>query len=247
MPIEHRVRQGECISSIAEKYGLFQETIWNDPANAALKNEREDPNILRSGDLVIIPEMREKDDSCATSQKHRFRKKGVPIKLRLRIMKEPDEERAEEEESAPETSNQGRDNISEDPEVSGEAVEDIPRADVPYVLKIDGNLTNGVSDSDGFIEVDIPPNARQGKLILNPGTPEEEEIPLELGHLDPISEVVGLKQRLANLSFECGDRSNEETDGLSQAIAAFQQKNGMEVTGELTDEFRRKLLELHGS
>jgi hypothetical protein len=86
-----------------------------------------------------------------------------------------------------------------------------------------------------------------GKLILNPGTAEEEEISLELGHLDPISEVVGVKQRLANLSFECGDRSNEETDGLSQATAAFQQKNGMEVTGELTDELRQKLLELHGS
>lgn len=246
MPKEHRVRQGECISSIAEKYGFFQETIWNDPANAKLKNERENSNILRPGDIVMILDKRQKEASCATEQKHRFRKKGVPIKLRLRIMEEPDDERAEEEEAASQRSSQGRDNISEDPEVSQRAVEDIPRADVPYILMIDGNLTDGTSDSDGYIEVNIPPNAKKGKLILNPGA-TEEEIPLELGYLDPISEVIGVKQRLANLSFECGDRSNEETDGLTQAIAVFQQKNGMEVTGELTDEIRQKLSELHGS
>ena len=46
MPKQHKVRQGECISSIAIRYGFAPDTIWQDGSNAALRSLREDKNVL---------------------------------------------------------------------------------------------------------------------------------------------------------------------------------------------------------
>jgi len=82
----HTVSQGECISSIAWQHGFFPNTIWNDPANAALKSARKDPNVLFPGDVVFIPEKQSKQADAATEKKHTYVLKGVPAKLRLRIL-----------------------------------------------------------------------------------------------------------------------------------------------------------------
>ena len=91
MPKEYKVKQGDCISSIAYKYGFFPDTIWNDSANAELKDKRKDPNVLYPGDVVVVPDKQLKEESGATEQKHRFRKKGVPamLKVRLTVNDEP--------------------------------------------------------------------------------------------------------------------------------------------------------------
>lgn len=83
---EYTVKQGDCVSSLAAKYGLLPETIWDHPSNAALMKTREDPNILFPGDILFIPDKEEKVEAGATTQRHRFRKKGVPEKLRLRLL-----------------------------------------------------------------------------------------------------------------------------------------------------------------
>ena len=75
------VKQGDCISSIAFKYGFFPDTIWNDSKNSKLKQDRKDPNVLLPGDVVYIPDKEEKEESCASEKKHRFKRKGVPEKL----------------------------------------------------------------------------------------------------------------------------------------------------------------------
>lgn len=91
----HEVRQGECIFSIAKIYGFFWEKIWNHPNNAQLKQSRQDPNILYPGDVVFVPEKEEKQESCATEQRHRFRKKGTSAMLRIQLL-DDDEPRADE-------------------------------------------------------------------------------------------------------------------------------------------------------
>lgn len=80
----HVVAEGECISSIAEKYGVFWETLW--AQNTELRRARTNPNALRPGDVVTVEEAQLKHEGCATDQKHRFLLKGVPAQLRLRLM-----------------------------------------------------------------------------------------------------------------------------------------------------------------
>lgn len=92
---KYTVKQGECIDSIAFKHGHFWETLWNLSENTELKQKRKDPNVLFPGDEVFIPDKREKTESGATEQRHRFRKKGVPAKLRL-VFKIEHEPRANE-------------------------------------------------------------------------------------------------------------------------------------------------------
>jgi len=82
------VQQGECLSSIAKRQGLFWEKIWNHPRNADLKARRKDPNILYPGDALYVPEREDKEERGATEQRHRFRVKGTPAKFRLRLLKE---------------------------------------------------------------------------------------------------------------------------------------------------------------
>ena len=79
----HRVRQGECLTTIAEHYGFSWQTIWNDSGNADLKATRGDPNVLMPEDLLVIPDKGPKRESCATEACHRFVKKGIPPSFRL--------------------------------------------------------------------------------------------------------------------------------------------------------------------
>lgn len=86
MTEQYRVRQGDCLNSISEQHGLFWETVWNDPANKKLKKLRKDPNVLLPGDLLSIPDKRDNKEDCATESRHRFRKKGVPAKMKVQLV-----------------------------------------------------------------------------------------------------------------------------------------------------------------
>jgi hypothetical protein len=75
---------------------------------------------------------------------------------------------------------------------------DKPRSNKKYALLVDGRRLEGTTDGQGWIVQPIPPNAREGTLLL-PDT--EEEYPLQLGNLDPVDEPSGALARLRNLGF----------------------------------------------
>jgi len=85
MPSQHTVAQGESIASIAEDSGHFAGTLWEHPENAALRELRQDPRILLAGDVVFIPDLREKSVAADTGRVHRFRRRGVPGVFRVRV------------------------------------------------------------------------------------------------------------------------------------------------------------------
>ncbi len=85
MPI-HTVVQGECLSSISARYGFAWETVWNLSQNSQLRSLRPDPNLIYPGDEVFIPDLTEKQETKAVEARHRFVLKGVPAKLRIRVL-----------------------------------------------------------------------------------------------------------------------------------------------------------------
>jgi hypothetical protein len=84
--IEHEVRQGDCLNSIAKEYGFLWSTIWNYGPNATLKQKRKDPNILLPGDVVAIPDPDPKSESGGTEQVHSFKLKDDRCRFRVRLL-----------------------------------------------------------------------------------------------------------------------------------------------------------------
>lgn len=83
---QHTAAQDECINSIAAQYGFFWNTVWNHANNAALRAKRKDPNVLMPGDVVYVPDKQPKKESAATDQVHKYRLKGIPVPLKLRLL-----------------------------------------------------------------------------------------------------------------------------------------------------------------
>lgn len=82
----YRVIPGDCLASIAERFGFSEPMIiYNHPDNAALRRARPDPNVLLAGDEVIVPERTPRVLELATEQRHRFVVKRPLTFLRLRL------------------------------------------------------------------------------------------------------------------------------------------------------------------
>ena len=82
----HKVRQGEDVSAIAAAYGVPVKKVIDHPDNASLKSERKGLNILRPGDVVVVPDREDREEAAGTGQKVRFRKKSDKTMLRLKLL-----------------------------------------------------------------------------------------------------------------------------------------------------------------
>ena len=218
------------MSSIAYKHGLFWDTIWSHPKNSSLKTLRKEPNILFPGDKVFIPDIQNKNESAATEQRHTFRRNGLPEHLRIRVINE-------------ELTVESIDTEQQD---ALNATTFTAKSGIPYQVEIDGALTEGITDSDGYVDCSISPVAKSGRIILEPGTENEWQIPIQFGYVNPDTEISGIKQRLNSLGFECGDENDAQTPEFVDALKLFQTKNGLDVTGELDKNTKDKLMELYG-
>lgn len=118
--------------------------------------------------------------------------------------------------------------------------EDMPVANSDYLLLLDGSAQSGTTDDEGLLEVSIPPDAAQGILEIN-----GLRFALQLGALDPATEDIGVQQRLANLGFYHGNLDGIVGPQTREAIADFQARTGLEVSGELDDATRQKLFHRH--
>jgi hypothetical protein len=246
MGTQYVVKAGDCLSSIAFAHGLFWDTVWNHPDNGELKKLRKDPNVLLAGDVVFIPDRQPKEVAVATGKQHNFVVRSNPTKLLLRIMESKPDAPPPSPGAGPSLPSAPSKHVqTEDPEHQPVRMQSTPRANLPYTLVVDGTAISGTTDGDGKIEQIIRPDARNATLILEPDTPNERTIEVQLGHLDPLETVAGAKQRLANLGYECGDRTEEATADWTRALKAFQEHNGLAASGELDDATRAKVRERH--
>jgi hypothetical protein len=81
----HVATKNETLMRIAARYGFLDyRQIYDHPNNAAFKRLRPNPQVLKEGDEVFIPEAVPKVWSCATGQTHTFVMPAPPVhELRL--------------------------------------------------------------------------------------------------------------------------------------------------------------------
>jgi N-acetylmuramoyl-L-alanine amidase len=84
---KHVVRQCESVQSVAAESGYDWEKVWKHPANAELARKR-DPDVLYPGDVLVLPEKAKKQESGATEDRHRFKRRGYETYLRLTFLEE---------------------------------------------------------------------------------------------------------------------------------------------------------------
>ena len=89
----YTVKQGECISSIADKTGFYWATLWNHTKNQDLRMQRENPNALLPGDQVFVPEKRQKEEQCNPTMRHVFRIRSIPVRFNLQLIDTEDKPR----------------------------------------------------------------------------------------------------------------------------------------------------------
>jgi N-acetylmuramoyl-L-alanine amidase len=82
---DYMVVQGDCLASIALQFQLPTDKIWNDPANAQLRADR-DQNVLFPGDVLHIPERSEAEFSRPTDVNHKFQVSADKTKLVVRLI-----------------------------------------------------------------------------------------------------------------------------------------------------------------
>jgi hypothetical protein len=115
---------------------------------------------------------------------------------------------------------------------------DEPVANKKWSLSVDGRIYSGTTDSQGLLEIALPPGAVSGILKV----PDENlEYDLSFGCLDPSDAISGAQARLQNLGFYHGDISGEMDDETRDAIISFQTSHGLAGSGELDDGTRQEL------
>jgi len=213
----YQVQRGDCLSSIAATYGFADyQTIYQHPQNSEFRQKRPNPNIIYTGDMLFIPDLETQDFQCPTDQKHRFVLDRPEVLLRLCL----------------------KDDLYQ------------PYQNVKYRLRVGSKHYQGATDGQGIVEISIPANASEGEITIFPAGDEQDDngytFALNLGDLDPVAEISGIDARLVNLGFGPADSGDTLSDeARSDALKAFQEKFGLDVTGEVTDATKSKLQELH--
>ena len=122
---------------------------------------------------------------------------------------------------------------------------DQPLGGQPFTLVVGGVTIEDITQPDGTIEAQIPPDATSGVLKVGTG-PDTIQMKLKLGALSPVASAKGVQQRLQNLGFDCGPIDGIVGPRTRAAVRNFQEKVGLPPDGIIGPETREMLREKHG-
>jgi Putative peptidoglycan binding domain/LysM domain len=201
MPTEHIVQQGECLSSIAKRYGFVDwNTIYKHQVNSNFRKIRADPHVLLPGDRLMIPDKDVKNVACQTTMLHTF--KLVNPKTRLRVV-------------VRDIDGQLLAGKKYKLIVEGEVHEGV----LPDTALIDEQIP--ADAVEGELTVWTDDNYPQHPDMWT----------LKLGHLDPVDALTGVQARLNNLGYDCGPVDGINGPRTKRAVKAFQKEYGLDVDG----------------
>ena len=119
--------------------------------------------------------------------------------------------------------------------------ENRPLDDQDYELWLDGKIfKEDRTTSEGMIECNLPDGVRSGHVII-----AGLRFELDLGHLDPVTRIKGVQERLSNLGYNVGPIDGEVGRRTRAAVAAFQRDQGLDDTGDIDETTRKRLLKAH--
>lgn len=89
MAFLYRVVQGDCLATIARKYGFADwRTIYNHPQNTDFRSRRTNPNIIFPGDQIYVPDLDSGEQDAATDQRHTYVISSPLTTIRIRVQDE---------------------------------------------------------------------------------------------------------------------------------------------------------------
>lgn len=122
-----------------------------------------------------------------------------------------------------------------------------PLSGVEYRLVVEGREFVGKTGADGLVQAAVGARASEGTLSLNGGAPQAIGID-DLNPMRDVSDegVSGVQARLRNLGY-----LSVPVDGVlgpltRDAIRDYEGRNGLKVTGEISDPLVSKLEREHG-
>lgn len=123
-----------------------------------------------------------------------------------------------------------------------------PIAGAPCALSVEDQVYQLTTDGNGKIEQDIPPDAKEGCLVIRgDSTPfQDVSIPVKIGGLDPLDTDTGQKERLNNLGYFAGALDDDDPEAFQSAVEEFQCDNGLTVDGKCGTNTQSKLKQIHG-
>jgi N-acetylmuramoyl-L-alanine amidase len=122
-----------------------------------------------------------------------------------------------------------------------------PLKNIDYTLYIGSVSFKGTTDHNGLLKQEISQDTSIGFLSIS-----GFELPLMIGHLDPVEEVSGWQARLKNLGYnpvpidgKTKDDGNERLQ-LKAAVEEFQFDNNLKIDGIVGPKTKMKLTKIHG-
>jgi Putative peptidoglycan binding domain len=117
-----------------------------------------------------------------------------------------------------------------------------PYADRAFTLTADGSTVKGTTSSKGLLKADVPIEATTARVVFDK---THLAFTLEIGNLDPITEVSGMQDRLNNLGYDCGDEDGELGPLTTAALMEFQRDQNLTETGEFDSATQDSLKKSH--
>lgn len=117
------------------------------------------------------------------------------------------------------------------------------------LLVVEGDSHKLTTDSQGKLELVIPPTARSAYLVVQ--DPEETPhdgiaVSIKIGDLDPVEEISGQQARLRNLGYFWGEVDGNSSQDFLSAVEEFQCENQLTVDGICGPQTQAKLKQEHG-